>query len=472
VTAPSFGGALVADFWKRELPRLCRSDPAVWHAVVSLGSTNESHISGAHVKSSGNAFALEQFNVSIRKLMESHSHGNWWRALVISAIFTAICILQRKYEQARMHFISGYNLLRQYDNSDSPLQKSVASPSSAAPISIISVRSILTDFELRVNKLNSSKISELPSLLAQNSVIHRWKTYTAPRHPPPVGSLPATEDLTLAVQASESLFMALTFCSVLHAKKLKGLYTKERLNDLGGLGIDQTQHAACFREIGKALAFFEESTKLYMRSKGNTSRTKQLHKTLLLIRLMHTTTDVMFRRDPNDPKLTRHHSALAAKHTAINDLSEEIINLDKNFGCIRSGSDIPDLTVMNPLFIVAKTGYSDAVRLRAIELLRRPRLEGMWDSLQGAIFAETIMNREKAMSSEYFRRGVDDSIVINDFTSRGWEVELQNGSETHALARICNYNIIETDETQTKLGTRTWLEWLCGEPGHVTTVNW
>jgi hypothetical protein len=51
-------------------------------------------------------------------------------------------------------------------------------------------------------------------------------------------------------------------------------------------------------------------------------------------------------------------------------------------------------------------------------------------------------------------------------------VELQNGSETHTLARICNFDIIETEGDQTKLGTRTWLEWLHGEPGHVITVNW
>ncbi|EMT72401.1 Transcriptional regulatory protein moc3 [Fusarium odoratissimum] len=36
ITAPSLAGAFYADFWLAEVPRVCMSDAAIWHAVVSL----------------------------------------------------------------------------------------------------------------------------------------------------------------------------------------------------------------------------------------------------------------------------------------------------------------------------------------------------------------------------------------------------------------------------------------------------
>ncbi|KLP21621.1 uncharacterized protein LW94_12557 [Fusarium fujikuroi] len=71
VTAPSLAGAFYADFWLTEVPRVCMSDAAIWHAVVSLGSAHEDFTE--HGQGSRSMFALEQFNAAIRSLTDSRS---------------------------------------------------------------------------------------------------------------------------------------------------------------------------------------------------------------------------------------------------------------------------------------------------------------------------------------------------------------------------------------------------------------
>ena len=49
-------------------------------------------------------------------LVDTYSTRTWWRALTLSTIFTCICILDDDYDQAQVHFASGYNLIRQFDD--------------------------------------------------------------------------------------------------------------------------------------------------------------------------------------------------------------------------------------------------------------------------------------------------------------------------------------------------------------------
>jgi hypothetical protein len=94
VTAPSLSGAFYADFWLVEVPRVCLSDAAIWHAVVSLGAAHEDFAENG--LGSRSIFALKQFNSSISCLTESRSprHADRWRALVVSAIFTYVCTIK------------------------------------------------------------------------------------------------------------------------------------------------------------------------------------------------------------------------------------------------------------------------------------------------------------------------------------------------------------------------------------------
>lgn len=105
VTAPSLAGSFYTDFWLSELPRVCLSDPAIWHAVVSLGSAHEDFNFAENGQESQNLFSLKQFNLSIQCLTEPQTprHADRWRALIVSTIFAYIYMYNQRSSSPDPH---------------------------------------------------------------------------------------------------------------------------------------------------------------------------------------------------------------------------------------------------------------------------------------------------------------------------------------------------------------------------------
>ena len=470
ITAPSFAGALVDDFWLQELPRLCHEDLAIWHAVVCLGSTSEYCTSGTGADPTKNYFALKQLNASIRSINASASRALWWRALVVSAIYTSVCIFQKDYATAAFHFFHGYRLLQENspepEGTESPVDKT---PSPRVPVSIAAVRSLMSDVVARGQQFDTQDFSETPPLLPADSSVTLWESYVAPPGILPTQTVDITQHVRRATKASESLFWALHFYSMRRNKSLRGLFVKRGPEHLADFVVDQEPYVRCYREIRKAVASFSENKEIRItRPKIMTKERTELKKTWLSLQLLHASCKAFFLQDPDLPNSSRRQQDFASLYRDIVDLAEQIIKLAEKSDSIRS----PNPTVSNPLFLVVRSAYEPAVRQRAMKLLKQPRVESLWDSRIGALFSEEIMQREMCMTEEYDERGEDRSIVIDDFTSRGREVEVRNDSSIHPLARICSFKWEKLEGDAVRLKLFTWREWLHSEPGKTVDIGW
>ncbi|KAH7304172.1 hypothetical protein B0I35DRAFT_401502 [Stachybotrys elegans] len=452
VTAPSLAGAFHADFWLAEVPRVCMSDAAIWHAVVSLGSAHEDFAQRGCAP--GSEFTLRQFNSSIRRLTESRSprFADRWRALTISTIFTYICTIKGLHDQTRMHRQAGRNLLRELQEdalrlataaSQSRLQDSAPPTTSitSIPISLAPIQSILVNLELQANALDQGGIVDSPVLLAQNKLLNTWRSYEAPHS----SARPTPENVKQAHRAAESLLFGLILSSQQHAKQLGDLQIGKAGPDaLSHLVVRQEAHTRCFREIAKAIDIFQKDA-------GHVNRLKE--HTILPVRLFHTTNRILLIQDPDEHDLVQRQRGLPALFASVVDLAEQIIDLDpiKTLG----------VTYTQPLFLVAHSGIGRSIRRRAVALLRRPRLEDGWDSLISARLAEAIMDREMEAAWEYeMEQGLSAGKV-------GGQEE-----DVDPMFRIYNLTFSFTGSREGRTVLRTWREKLNNIAGKEKIICW
>ncbi|KAH6953613.1 hypothetical protein DER45DRAFT_528184 [Fusarium avenaceum] len=445
VTAPSLSGAFYADFWLDEVPRVCLSDAAIWHAVVSLGAAHEDFAENG--LGSRSIFALKQFNSSIRCLTESRSprHADRWRALVVSAIFTYVCTIKGLHDQMRIHLQAGCNLLRELQTKppkqDQPQETTVLS----VPISIAPIQSILTNLELLTTALDNGGIAGNPTLLSQNNVLHAWRSYTAPRSSPRL----SPEDVDQAYRAAESLMGGLVLFSQENAKPLLDLQTgKSGVEVLSMLAARQETHTRCFNEIRKAISMFEHDI---ARSSGRATQL-EAH-TILPLRLFYNSNRLLFIQDPDEPDSNKRHLALPSLYATVVDLAEQIMNLDP--------TKTRRVSYTQQLFLVAHSGIGQSTRQRAVDLLRRPRMEGGWDSLISASLAEAIVDREKEAAWEYkLKHGLDIETVET------------GGDDSDPMFRIYNITFAFTGAREARVVLRTWWEKLNDFAGRAIAIQW
>lgn len=459
VTAPSLAGAFYADFWLADVPRVCMSDAAIWHAVVSLGSAYEDF--AQHGCASGNEFTLRQFNSSIRCLTESRSprFADRWRALTISTIFTYICTIKGLHDQTRMHLQAGRNLLRELQEdglrittaaNQSRLQDSAPPTTSitSIPISLAPIQSILVNLELQANALDQGGIIDNPFLLAQNKLLNTWRSYAAPQS----SARPTTENVKQAHRAAESLFFGLVLSSQEHAKQLSDLQIgKAGLDVLSRLVVRQEAHTRCFREIGKAIDMFQKDLDSPPNIPGHVNRLKE--HTILPVRLFHTTNRILLIQDPDEHDLVQRQRGLPALFASVVDLAEQIMDLDpiKTLG----------VTYTQQLFLVAHSGIGQSIRRRAVALLRRPRLEDGWDSLISARLAEAIMDREMEAAWEY---GMEQGLSAGKVGEQEEDVD--------PMFRIYNLTFSFTGRREGRTVLRTWREKLNNIAGKEKRICW
>ncbi|KAH7015798.1 hypothetical protein EDB80DRAFT_606472 [Ilyonectria destructans] len=463
VTAPTIATTFDADFWRFEVPRICQSDPAIWHAIVSFGSIHESYVTPGPSQYVKNLFAMQQFSASIRYLT-APGYTDKWRALVISTIFTCVCHLEGLPDQARMHLRAGHKLLEEIQLEErSRHVKGLGphlpgSPSSMAPVSLSSISSILTSFKITEQALSRGGISDLPTLILHHDGFTAWRFYTAPSKSPYL----TAENLTRANRAAESLLNGLSFFMQKHAEEIKDLLLgRGNARSLESIASEQGLETRCFREISKTIRSLEaERTTV---EAWNDVTEYQLKKALLTLNLYHETNRFIILKDPDEPDMVKRIAALPAIGVRIVDLAEEILDLQK------TGNDrsfVPSPPTSNPLFVVAHSGFTRESRRRAVQLLKRPQMVGLWDTLFSARLAEAIMEREEIAAYQDQLRKVSEGTLTPE------SMEISGDGPMQPLHRIFSMTVSLTGRRRATISLRTWQDWIQGELGQQSVIKW
>ncbi|CVL12461.1 hypothetical protein FPRO06_04853 [Fusarium proliferatum] len=469
VTAPSLAGAFYADFWLTEVPRVCMSDAAIWHAVVSLGSAHEDF--AEHGQGLRSMFALEQFNAAIRSLTDSRSprYADRWRALIVSTIFTYVCTIKGLHDQTRLHLQAGCNLFHEVQgvakkcmtaSKETQIQEAIQDEAwiSSVPVSIAPIQSILVTLELQLNALDHGGMTESPNLLLRSKTLNTWRYYTAPR--PSHRLTPDT--VNQAHCATESLFSGLILFSQEHARQLGDMQTgKSGPAGLSLLAAQQKSHTRCYKEIRKAINVFENKIARSDHTPGHENQ-GELH-TLLPLHLFQAANRLLLIQDPDDNDRSKREIDLPALYSSIVDLAEQIMNLDP--------AKTRRVTYTQHLFLVAHSGIGQSTRRRAVALLRRPRLEGGWDSLISASLAEAIMDREREAACEYQVEQHPDAATTGEEEKRE-PVEEEEGEEVNPMFRIFNITFVFTGPREARVVLRTWREKLEDVAGRTRVIRW
>lgn len=495
VTAPAIAGCFDMKFWLQDLPRVCLADPAIWHAVISLGSVHERYaLSSGSSSLARNVFALRQFNASIRSLMESHSprRADKMRALTVSAIFTCICVLDGQYTQARIHAGSGVQLLKEIDDEQrekrslNTLKKlmmgpprqpdltrsdygedgaEVEKPSWQIPITPAAVRSIIHSYEVAEKTFASGGLDHLPPLMSDNERWGIWSTYKIPSTSA-TGQSPLTlTNISGASRAAESLVHGLSRWAHENGDGLATLCAAPTVEFMLQLLSTQAPYVKCLRVLQRAVRVFEREIAAGQgHAKGADEATMLvLERAMLALQCYLNLIKFVLIGDPDSDDVLARYRSLPVICGAIVDGAQRIIDIETRLKA--DGVSMPPVPgLATPLFTVAFAGFSWPVRRRALALLRVPRLDGLWDTLMAAALAQATIEREKEAVMEGRACGLP-------VTMRS-AVPDDPEEETATMFRVYKIYADFTGKREMRLRLRTWGEVINGEYGRESMVYW
>ena len=356
VAAPSLSGFFDAEFWLVELPRVAHCDAAIWHAIVCLGAVHESEGGPTATGDRDTAlFGVEQFNKTIQSLRSSLRKSDHGLALTISTIFTIMCFIGNRYEQAMIHLSAGVKMLRDLEGDDlKPITKATSdlerAPSSfdSVPISIAPMRNIILRVNMAQRALTAGGLfgSMSSGEILENNIFKVWQSYKAPVLSTGPKSMLTPDIVLMANKASESLLNGLVrlescICwSLSNADKLQVYSSQEqsdvldklvagegdRESQIARLALRQRPLAKGYRELAKALALFE--TELRKPSCGSAKATRQqLTHAIRPLRLYLATCRIIMVLDPETqtPQKMSGHGALCS---SILENAEAILSID------------------------------------------------------------------------------------------------------------------------------------------------
>lgn len=473
------------DFWVLEVPRICESNEAIWHAALSLASTHEAYFCRQDPRRKQHiAQTLKHLNASIRALTAQNwsSRKSSWEALTASTMFTCTAMLSGRLDEAKLHFRSGCKLLQELETDAATVQLVPERDQLLGPVSLSSIRSLLIGFEMVESKMDPNRVSVPPKLLApekQDSNYSAWQRYSLPTSPTVFGGYASPDSLSRVTRAAESLFMTLVISAMAQATVLRKLYGQ------GGYDLlrltpkheDPMAIHDSFKTLERASSLFASELDALEGPKMRPSEATELRKAYVSLLILQTSTRMLLRSDPDEPDPQRRLDSLPKQCSYLVDRCEEVLALETTVGCLRDGGPVASPPLMNPIVYMVKTGFHKKTRDRALQLLRKPRLEGVWDSCMSAALAEEMMMREAEASREYRKDPVLRDVHIDHPSARGWipAVPSENDEdEVHIvpLARICNYTMVPLSAREAILTLRTWKEWLEGSPGKNFHIQW
>ena len=139
-TAPEFSGDFNSEFWSRLVLQVSRSEPAVHHAIVALGSLHESLANGDQAMVSrrstvpGRETSIQQYDQAITALrgrMQSQNENEILEiALICCILFHSFETLHGNLDEALLHLQNGLKMLQEWKS------KRAEATSPATPTSV------------------------------------------------------------------------------------------------------------------------------------------------------------------------------------------------------------------------------------------------------------------------------------------------------------------------------------------------
>lgn len=114
-TADDLSGYFDSNFWNRLILQLSHSEPAIKHALIALGAAHESYQAGHADSLNSPSLALKQYNKAISCLKQqllSRSRRNTEVALICCVLFICFESVRGDYDAALLHLKSGIEILK------------------------------------------------------------------------------------------------------------------------------------------------------------------------------------------------------------------------------------------------------------------------------------------------------------------------------------------------------------------------
>lgn len=125
-TATKIPGIFVLSFWDTLLIQACSSQPAVWHAVLTLSAVHKGNTGGVSGRSRHHAideqerFMLQQYTKAISRLQPHFSNQDRSSvriALITCMVFICLECLRGRFKTAQTHLRNGLMILRETQSS-------------------------------------------------------------------------------------------------------------------------------------------------------------------------------------------------------------------------------------------------------------------------------------------------------------------------------------------------------------------
>ncbi|KAK6386292.1 hypothetical protein LTS17_001867 [Exophiala oligosperma] len=122
-TAPKLPGAFKQIFWSDLLPQASQTEPAILHAVLSLGSIHKRAVCGlipcseTSARDAASLFTLQQLTLatgSLRDRISNRSKASLRVAIIACAVFVQLEYLQDNYQTGLTHLRHGLILLEEF----------------------------------------------------------------------------------------------------------------------------------------------------------------------------------------------------------------------------------------------------------------------------------------------------------------------------------------------------------------------
>ncbi|KAH6687894.1 hypothetical protein F5X68DRAFT_206471 [Plectosphaerella plurivora] len=473
VASPSMAGFFNYDFWLHEIPRMSHADPAIWHAVVSLGAAYELFSRAADPSLSTSAAALRQLvlaqvNQSIQSLVQpSARHNDRSRALAAGILFTHISTIQGRHAEAMVHLSSSRRLLtelshaltqkprpegRFFSPTTAPPPGDGAVP--ALPVSISTADSIIAYFEIQAAAIEKGGLLQSDDILAASEAFNTWRYYQAPTWLTERDLFDTPQaiwdnHLVRANRAAESLINGMIYHSQLNTHLVQRIKAGNDPEAVELLDISERPFLATFRELTRLVRAYERARSV----SSSGSHPPPLH--VLGLSLTMIITRLIFQNEPDFPDRALQEQRRKAHFTRILDLAESILRRQDDR--LDGGPPRPRPIVVGALTMAAHGGTTQALRRRAITLMREfPQRNSLTDSVMEARVMDVLLDREQAL----LRQGRSE-------VGSGTEEE-----EVPLLDRSFSASVSFVDERSAVVGSRTWNEVLRGEVGDKRVVHW
>ena len=370
-------------FWERLILQISTAEPSLRHALCGIGSLHEEYSNGTlkyDLYTSSPTFAMTQYTRALTHLRKALAKGRQapLMALISCALFVSFDSIRGHFSSAMVHLHAGLKILRDLRTS-STAENDIIEESIGPLFSRLSLQSILY-VDTRTTEIRRDFVAQLRFVRTKDDEV-------------PEAFQTLEEARTCLNRAADGLFRVFYICDgELHSRGCLKLCLSV---ETGELPISQQppESYALFDTYYSKLQAWNKAFEKFMTAKSRLLSSRELRGAAVL-KIHATIVKVMAEASPgllddrpigeamNDhatfEPFTEDFRIVVTLCKSIIAAAEQDIKLGKpalNFST--------DLGIIGPLYYVCARCRDIPLRNQALELLSRPRREGMWDSEVG-----------------------------------------------------------------------------------------